>query len=137
MKAFQIFGIILLMTSINISCTGQQPKSQPETAVESSIEVNVYYFHNERRCATCKAVESESRQAIKELYGNRVSFASYNLDREEGEQKGKEIDVDVQSLVIVGGTQKIDVTNEAFLFARNNPEKLKSILKEKIDALIL
>lgn len=121
MKALQIFGFVLFMSAMSFSCNGQQPQSKSETVVEKSNKVKVYYFHNERRCTTCKAVESESRKAVKELYGEKISFASFNLDREAGEQKGKEIGVNVQSLMVVCGKKKIDLTNDGFIYARSNP----------------
>ena len=111
--------------------------TQQAQAQEDQTElVRVYYFHFNTRCATCKAVESEAQQDVKELFGNDVSFAAYNLDEKEGEAKGKELGVDSQSLIVVKGTEKIDLTNEGFLYALTDPEKFRQIIEEKIAPLL-
>ena len=55
---------------------------------------------------------------------------------EKGEQKGEQLGVSGQSLFIIEGDTKINITNEGFLNARSNPDKLKQIIKEKIDPLL-
>ncbi len=103
---------------------------------ENKAKVDVYYFHLNTRCATCKAVESEARQDIKELFGNNVSFAAYNLDETAGEAKGKELDVNSQTLLVVKGDKKINLTNEGFMYARTDPDKFKKIIEEKVKPLL-
>ena len=46
------------------------------------------------------------------------------------------MDVSGQTLLIVSGDTKINITNEGFMNAHSNPEKLKQIIKEKIDLLL-
>lgn len=103
---------------------------------ESAAKVNVYYFHVNHRCETCKAVESESKQDIKELFGDDVSFEVYNLDDATGELKGKELEVNAQTLLVVKGETKINLTTEGFKYARTNPEKFKQIIEENIKPLL-
>jgi len=103
---------------------------------EDKAKVNVYYFHFNIRCETCRAVESEAQQDIKALFGNDVTFAAYNLDEKAGEVKGKELDVNSQALLVVKGDKKINLTNEGFMYALTNPEKLKKIIEEKIKPLL-
>ena len=47
-----------------------------------------------------------------------------------------ELGVSGQTLLIVSGETRINITNEGFMNARSNPEKLKQIMKEKIDPLL-
>ena len=136
MKTIKIISIVVFfITAMNISCSGNASKNENAT-VKKADDVKVYYFHNARRCATCKAVEAESKKAVEELYGDKVPFAAYNLEEDEGEQKAEELGVSGQTLLIVSGNTKINITNAAFMNARNNPEKLKQIIKNKIDPLI-
>ena len=121
---------------MNISCSAQTKKDDKSTNILKADKVEVNYFHYTRRCATCNAVESVSKEAVAELYGDKVIFTGYNLDEEVGKAKGKELDVSGQTLLIVAGDTKINITNEGFLNARNNPDKLKTIIKEKIDPLL-
>ncbi|MDA3867913.1 MAG: nitrophenyl compound nitroreductase subunit ArsF family protein [Salinivirgaceae bacterium] len=137
MKNITILSILVMFLSLGTACTGND-KNTTETATvaKQSEKVEVYYFHNARRCATCKAVEAEAKKAIEELYGNRVLFAAYNLEEAEGEQKAKDLGVSGQTLLIVNGDTKINITNEGFMNARNNVDKFKAVIKEKIDPLV-
>lgn len=136
MNTLRIFIITFLAIAVNTSCSSQTEKKEESTPSTKVEEVDVYYFHYTRRCATCNAVESVSKEAIKELYGDKVTFSSFNLDEDKGELKGKELEVSGQTLLIVAGDQKINITNEGFMHARTNPEQLKQIIKEKIDVFL-
>jgi len=136
MKATIKVFVVVAMYLMTMSCSAQTNKSEENTKILKAEKVEVFYFHYTRRCATCNAVESVSKEAVAELYGNKVSFAGYNLDDADGEAKGKELQVSGQTLLIVAGDTKINITNEGFMNARNNPEKLKAIIKEKIDPLL-
>ena len=136
MRTVKVILLTVLALGIDISCQAQAKKDENSSKASKADKVEVYYFHYTRRCATCKAVENVSKEAVAELYGNKVIFAGYNLDEETGESKGKEFEVSGQTLLIVAGNTKIDITNEGFLNANSNPEKLKAIIKEKIDPLL-
>ena len=118
---------------ISFSLTAQTSANNPK---EDKAKVNVYYFHFNTRCETCRAVEDESKADISMLFGKDVSFAAYNLDKQAGEAKGKELGVNSQSLLVVKGDKKIDLTNEGFLYALTDPEKFKKVIEEKIKPLL-
>ncbi|MFW5886904.1 MAG: nitrophenyl compound nitroreductase subunit ArsF family protein [Bacteroidota bacterium] len=136
MKQVKFLTILLLSLGMNISCSSQTNKKESSPRDSESGKVDVYYFHYTRRCATCNTVENVSKEAVAELYGGKVNFTEYNLDEEEGKSRGEEIGVSGQTLIIVAGDTKINITNEGFMNARSNPEKLKQIIKDKIDPLI-
>ena len=135
MNAVKTFLFTLLIFGLSLSCTSQT-KDDAKTKNSSTEKVEVFYFHYTHRCATCTAVESVSKEAVADLYGDKVSFHGFNLDERDGAAKGKELEVSGQTLLIVSGDTKINITNEGFMNARSNPEKLKAIIKEKIDDLI-
>ncbi len=135
MKLFKIVSLAFLMAGMGASCSGQGNNEQ-DTSVTKTGEVQVYYFHLTRRCVTCKTVQKESKKAVEALYGDKVSFTDYNLEKAEGKKKAEELGVHGQSLLIVGGGKKINITNEGFMYARSKPDKLKEIIKKKIDPLL-
>ena len=135
MKTINVLFLALIALNMNISCSAQTNKRE-KTKVASAEKVEVYYFHFTRRCATCNAVENVSKEAVAKLYGDKVSFTGYNLEDEAGKTKGDELEVSGQTLLIVAGNTKINITNEGFMNARSNPDKLKAIIKEKIDPLL-
>lgn len=124
-----VFFSLLVSFSLSAQTTAKIQK-------EDKAKVDVYYFHFNIRCEACRAVESEAQQDIKALFGNDVTFAAYNLDEKTGEVKGKELGVNSQTLLIVKGNKKINLTNEGFLYAQTNPDKFRKIIEDKIKPLL-
>ena len=139
MKNLILTGFMMLVIS-GASCNAQTEKKQTGSA-NSGNDVEVYYFHRTVRCVTCKTVEAEARKNIEMLYAEQVkkgkiSFTSLNLEEETGETIGDRLGVNSQTLLIVKGDQKINITNEGFLYAVSKPDKFKEIIKEKVDPLM-
>ena len=136
MKSLNITLSLILFVGLTISCNAQPEKKALNSDLAVAESVEVFYFHNTRRCVTCQAVEMESKNIVEELYAEKVTFLAYNLEEKDGKAKAGELGVSGQTLLIVSGETRINVTNEGFLNARSNPEKFKQILKEKIDPLL-
>jgi hypothetical protein len=103
--------------------------------------VEAYYFNFNARCVTCKTVEAEAKADLEMLYpdlikSGKVSFQAVNLDESSGKDIAGKLGVNGQTLLLVNGTQKINITNEGFMYARSNPDKFKSVIKEKVDGLL-
>jgi len=130
---FLFISSILISGIMVLAACNQQPKG---SQVAEGEDVSVYYFHTNARCVTCLTIEEEAKKDVSELFGNKVVFASYNLDEKEGLEKGKGLGVNSQMLIIVKGEQKINITNEGFLYARTNPEKFRKIIEENIKSLL-
>ena len=138
----------LLMIAVAIalvSCNTQKPADQKNADLKSetvsSEELQVYYFHNTKRCATCNAVEDETRVALEMFYEDHMkdgtmNFTSLNLEEEEGEKMAQELQVSGQTLLIVKGEARVNLTNEGFMNARTNPTKFHEILRTQIDQLL-
>lgn len=132
MKTFRfILFLTLFMPVIGLSQTG---KNDVKSANANQVEA--YYFHNTSRCVTCKTVEAEAKADLQSLYGNQVTFTALNLEDEATKPIAKKLEVSGQTLLLVKGDQKINITNEGFLYARTNPVKFKRIIKEKVDKLL-
>jgi hypothetical protein len=136
MKSTSPIVSMVFIVGLSISCIAQTEKGSGKTTKASTENVEVFYFHNARRCITCMAVEEVSKQIVQELYKNEVLFSAYNLEKEDGRKKARALGVSGQTLLIVSGENRINITNEGFINARSNPEKLKQIMKEKIDPLL-
>ena len=136
MKSLNIILSLILFVGLNISCNAQPEKKAINSDLAVAESVEVFYFHNTRRCATCQAVEKESKDIVEELYDEKVTFLAYNLEEKDGKEMAGELGVSGQTLLIVSGETRINITNEGFINARTNPEKLKQIMKEKIDPLL-
>ena len=57
----------------------------------------------------------------------KISFTSLNLEEATGKTIGERLGVNSQTLLIVKGDQKINITNEGFLYAVSKPEKFTEV----------
>lgn len=126
---------MLMMVLGNFSCTAQTSKKDDKTS-GSSGNVEAYYFHFTARCVTCKTVEAEAKSDLESLYNGKVTFKAVNLDEASGKALAEKLQVTGQTLLLVKGNTKINITNEGFMYARSNPEKFKAVIKEKVDGLL-
>ena len=139
MKRIILFVSILVMVFGGISCNNQGNRKEVAQTVTTS-NVNIYYFHFTRRCATCMAVEENARKAIEVLYPNEVrtgeySFTSMNLEEASTKEIADRLGVGGQSLMVVRGDKKIDITSAAWM-AAHDPEKMKSEIKAGVDKVL-
>ncbi|MBN2272993.1 MAG: hypothetical protein JXK95_01560 [Bacteroidales bacterium] len=138
MRTIRIIMALALFMPV-VACNAQTEKKDITTC--SSDKIEAYYFHFTARCMTCKTVEARAKENIEILYPEwvkqgKISFQSVNLDEESGKATGNKLKVYGQTLLIVKGDTKINITNEGFMYAFREPEKFKAIMKEKIDPLL-
>lgn len=138
MKTIRLIMALALLLPV-IACNAQTNKEPVK--LPSPGKVEAYYFHFTNRCITCKTVESEAKLNIETLYPEQVkqglvSFQSINLDESSSKDIAKKLQVSGQTLLIVKGDQKINITNEGFMYAVSQPEKFKAVIKEKVDRLM-
>ena len=135
----KLFLSTVLIAFLSIACNAQT--NQKPGPVEMS-DVEVYYFHMTIRCVTCKTVEAEARKNVEMLYpdqvkAGKISFTALNLEESAGKAMGERLGVNSQTLLIVKGDQKINITNEGFLYAVSQPQKFTEVMKSKIDPLLI
>lgn len=139
MKNLFLAGFIILLLS-GVSCRAQTEKSSDVSSVFGS-DVEIFYFHMTARCVTCKTVEAEARKDIETLYPDQlkageISFISLNLEEAKGKAVSDKLGVSGQTLLIVKGDKRINITNEGFLYAVSKPDKFREIIKVKVDPLL-
>lgn len=140
MKVLKSSLLFLFAAMSLISCIAPAPENQSSESVLSD-DIQVYYFHNTKRCATCNAVEDETKLALEMFYkegvkAGSIEFTSLNLEEEEGESMAKSLQVSGQTLLIVKGETRVNLTNDGFMNARTNPTKFHEILRTQIDKLL-
>ena len=134
MKQIKILFMAVITMVMTVSCSGQTKNNATKDKANSKVEV--MYFHYSSRCSTCRAVEQVSKDAVEDLFKGKILFSAYNMDESAGEIKADKLGVSGQTLLIVSGNKKINLTNEAFMNVNSNPDKLKQIIKTKIDPLL-
>jgi len=137
----KIFLISLVFITLVIISCNSRTGQKPAPIVSTNGDVEVYYFHMTTRCVTCKTVEAEARKNVEMLYpdqvkAGKISFIALNLEEASGKTFGERFGVNSQTLLIVKGDQKINITNEGFLYAVSQPQKFSEVMKSTIDPLL-
>ena len=138
MKTLLKSSLVILLAIISFSFSYAQENNEATSKAGNAIQV--YYFHFTHRCATCKAVESVSKSALEELFpeqmkDGQISFEAVNLDEPESEAIAKKLDVTGQTLLFVKGEKQVNLTNDGFMLARTDPDKLKEEIRETIEKM--
>lgn len=140
MKQVLMMSMALFMLLGSFACQAQTTQKTGEAKVSEGDKIEVYYFHFTRRCMTCNAVEKESKMALEALYPKQMeagtlTFTGVNLDEDGSKAIAEKVKASGQALLVVKGDQRIDLTSQGFMNARN-PEKLKQEIKKAIDPLL-
>lgn len=133
--------LISFIAILLIACGGNTKKNKEqtgETKIESTADasvVNVYYFHGKQRCKTCIAVEEVTKQTVQELFaGNpNVQFVEVNISDKQHEALVEKYEVTWNALIIAKGNNSVELTQQAFANAVNNPEVLSRLITEEVN----
>jgi len=141
MKTIRLLLAITLFFPF-LSCYAQTAKKEAKASDNSSDKIEAYYFHFTARCVTCRTIEAKAKENLEILYPSQVkqgliTFQSLNLEEASSKPLAEKLGVSGQTLLLVKGDQKINLTNEGFMYAVAKPEKFKEIINEKIDGLLI
>ncbi len=114
-----ITALLVLMATISMASDDKtEPAVKTNDTVSQTEEVKtealaelkdktiVYYFHGNRRCKSCVAIEEYSHEAIEasfkdELKSGVLEFSTINRDEKENEHFTKDYELYTSSLVLV------------------------------------
>ena len=114
-------------------------------AQTGTCKLKVLYFHATNRCPGCMAIENKTKEVLEESFKTQVEngtivFKSYNVDDAENKAISKKYKAYGPTLMLIeidGKTEKeIDYTDTGFSYAKNEPDKYKTMLKQQIQDLI-
>ena len=133
------------------ACGGNGTKKDNTVKVEQSQPqetkdcVEVLYFHGKQRCATCMAIEKNTKEAIEaqfadELKNGTVVFKTIDISKAENEKIAEKYEVTWSSLFISkwkdGKETYENLTEYAFADARTAPDTFKNWIIEKINGML-
>lgn len=141
MKKIVFLSFMLSLLFGSISCDAQNKEKQQKSVKVLSDKVEVYYFHYTRRCVTCNMVESEAIKHLDSLYpelvkSGKITFVSINLEDASNKAIAEKCKATGQSLLVVSGDKRVDLTQAGFMYARSQPEKYKTEIKSAVDSMI-
>jgi len=140
MKTNYFVLIVVLLISTAFYGHAQTEETEKDNSSISERKLEVYYFHNTRRCATCQAVETLTKNTLEESYPEQfknglITFQSLNIENDKNEPLARKLHVSGQTLLFVKNGKKRDLTNDAFMYARTKPEKLQEKIIKTVDSL--
>ena len=132
---------LFLLLAVFTSCNSQTIQSEDQSAQSVQQEENtvtVYYFHGDRRCATCKAVGKVSKETIAENFGDNpnVIYKDVNIDEAENNEIKDKLEMSGSGLFIYSGKEKVDLTAAAFQKAVSNPEELSEKILASVNEML-
>lgn len=127
---------------------GKQADS-PASEIAASLGqdgVFLYYFHGKKRCATCMAIQDNSRQVVENLFQTEIAsgdfhFLVVNLADEANQEIADKYKVTWSSLYLItreNGQEKVEnLTELGFKKARKDPQGFQKDLAEAIQGALL
>ena len=135
---------LLILLALMIGLTACAADAQKKEATPKN-GVEVLYFHGKQRCATCQAIEKETKALIDSQFADavksgKVRFRVVDITKAEYEALADKYEITWSSLVIVkynnGKETSENLTQFAFANARSNPAQFKKELVAKINQML-
>lgn len=144
LKAMKNVLLILTLCVGMVACSGGKIKSVAENQQTKKDVVEVLYFHGAQRCATCMAIEKNTKELLEAAYAEQLKsgklvFSSVDITKEEA--LAERYEVSWSSLILVdydksGKERATNLTEFAFGNARTASDKFKEGLSEQITEML-
>lgn len=138
-KLLMIFALVIGL----MSCGNRDHTANAKSPEKDRVEV--VYFHGKQRCATCMAIEENTKELVNSMFADElkkgsVVFKSVDISTPEGEAIADKYEVTWSSLFVNkwkdGKESQNNMTEFGFGNARKNPDGFKKGLAEKIRQLL-
>lgn len=126
-----------------VACGNSNAKNESKEQVKNDV-VEVLYFHNKQRCATCVAIEKNTTELLETTFADKLRSGKLvfkSVDITEEETLADKYEVSWSSLIIVdydknGKEESTNMTEFAFGNAQTNPESFKKGVAEQINTML-
>ena len=131
-----------------ISCN-MNVKSETDTLTQNEVtlkdHVEVLYFHGKQRCATCMAIENNTKKAMEESFTEQIKkgdvvFKVIDISQKENEKIAEKYEATWSALFVVkyknGKEMSENMTEFAFGNARKSPDVFKAGVVKTINEML-
>ncbi|RKD92445.1 nitrophenyl compound nitroreductase subunit ArsF family protein [Mangrovibacterium diazotrophicum] len=134
MKFLSVVALIIGL----LACQQKPAFEASEPVMPEAGQTAVYYFRTNFICETCEAIEDIVQEELTtkyadELKSGKLMFKQLNLDDPATADFALRFEVVFKSLLILKPDTVINLTNEAFLYALPNPDKLRELLDQSLE----
>ena len=133
--------IFMILSTLTFQTCRNSQKSGTGEYNPDAAYVQVVMFHLERRCASCDAVENETRSLLDGEYSEalkegRVRFVSLDFQSESGKRAAAILRATGQTLYVISGDSISNLTSAAFMFAQTDPDFYRNALRKELDRFL-
>lgn len=141
-KVLLYLNVVAILLSCGRRSNGTESNNPQYEAQPNHIEV--LYFYGQKRCVTCRAIETNTVGLLDSLYSSeikegKITFRTIDISKKEN-KKANKYEVSWSSLILnmhKDGSETVDdLTSFGFSSARNHPQEFKDSLRRKIDNLM-
>lgn len=109
---------------------------------QKAAKLKIVYFHAEHRCPTCLSIEANTKKTLDTYFAKMVKDGTIklqilNVEDDKNQKLVEKYQAEGSSLYLTTVTGKKETTNDltnfAFSYSRNDPEKFIAGLKEEIE----
>ena len=140
----KVFLMVALCVGM-VACGNGNAKNESKAEKQMKKDVvEVLYFHGKQRCATCMAIEKNTKELMESTFAEKLKngklvFKSVDITQEE--TLADKYEVSWSSLIIVdydknGKEEATNMTEFAFGNARTNPDNFKKGVAEQISTML-
>ena len=143
-KILFLIAVCFAFISCNMNAkNGTEAQTQKEVTVKDHVEV--LYFHGKQRCATCMAIESNTKASMKKKFADqikkgKVTFKVIDISKKENEKIVEKYEVTWSSLIIVrhknGKETYKNMTEFAFANARKSPDVFRAGVVKTVNEML-
>lgn len=128
-KLWPFIGLLALLLSAPVLA---------QQTIDSVKKLDLYYFHGQRRCPSCLAVEQATQDLLnsdfkKERDAGVLKFTVLNYEKPESQALVQKYAVWGSALLLVNKKgEMVDLTEKLFRTARHKPEQFREDLRSVI-----
>lgn len=143
-KVLFLIAVCFTFSSCNMNAkNGTEVPAPKEVTVKDHVEV--LYFHGKQRCATCMAIENNTKLAMKENFADQIKkgkvvFKVIDISKKENEKMAEKYEVTWSSLFVVkyknGQETRENMTEFAFGNASKSPDVFKAGVVKAVNKML-
>lgn len=144
-SAFALYFAVLLLSGCSKALPAAENKAQAAAEAKQTISaeadrVEVYYFHGDRRCPTCRGIQRTVEETLREKFSaetaaGKVVYREVNIDRDENKHFVRQFELSFSTMVVAEikdhKTARWENCQDVWNFAHEH-KKLKDYVAERV-----
>lgn len=144
-KILFLIAVCFALVSCGMNAKNETTVQKTQNEMTAKDHVEVLYFHGKQRCATCMAIENNTKAAMEENFSGQIKKGDVvlkviDISKKENEEIADKYEVSWSSLFVVkykdGKETHENLTEFAFGNARKAPDTFKEGLVKAVNGIL-